>query len=525
MNAYRFSLFAMLMLVLTTGSFAQPPQYSLVPDGATPTDKYDLRIWGLTELERLYPEEEGFEDPRYEIFVEWGDGSFSRHQVSDLDPDDPGTPDLPQVSLQHRYNLREPKLPNTHVTITPLYSRNTRPVHPDRVSPPSIPWSPNFATSTFSFVPKQQAVKVDLNWKQLEPDDDFVVIAGFADRSSLVPLSNGGFISIYYNNSKVHPKLDDGGNYIVRSHYAGIQQTESLNIESDQVITTSEGALNSQIDFEIPEGSASLSQGLEELLFMEFVVNDPSQIELGDQFQITVVLRANDRGTPSTAYEFDSVTGVLVAGKDPNAIIGSPRPFCMDSLNFIDYKITFYNEGTAAVSDFTIHVTFSEYVALAAISDVEILSLRIGDTYYNTTDLATLPEMTAANPPGFTWQMNGLGGILLGYQDPFIDQNPNYYEYCSAELLIRVPRNPAITSCENIPARLDIIFPGDTVSQVDTLICGCGVPPDPTEFPCNIVPDIPLLGGCWCTLLLIVLLAVIVMLVIVIWRNSNRPQA
>ena len=477
---------------------------------------YRFTVTGLPHLNKMEPIAI-MPDPRYELFFELGDGYYLRKTMPN--PASTST----EFTFVHSFGIRLPSPNSVKVTSTPLYSPNKKPTIPDNFPPIVEPmtWIPGTTSGKikFDFVPAGSMVKADLNWNMLESDDLFIVVAGFQNGSSNqqnFDLSDGGYASIYYDSKLVTPIFDEGIP-VFRCRTAGVEYT---NIEwgSDPVIDSSPEDLDAKLDFILPP----TDQGVEDFIFANFTTNSPADFGENDRFPITVVVWGPGEDGPSeNNFATATVFAEYKGGKDPNEITGSPRPACLDSsFGFFDYHIEFFNEGTAIVDSFNIKVTFSEFVELTSYEDIEIVSLRIGNQMVDVTSLTFLPEISGANE--FTLVIDQPGFYLQGYTAESIDNNPMYYPYCSAELEIRVPRNMALTSCTSIPAELEIVFPnGIPVSRVDSIPCSCDLGPEPVVFPCNIVPDIPFLGGCWCTLLVILLILIVLFLLFVIWKNSQ----
>ena len=524
-------VFLLLAVFASLPSFGQKVRLTNIGNGT-----YSFTASGFANLPPLYPASAGT-PPRYEMFIELGDGSYKR--VSMANPPGPGTS---VVLFNHQYTIRQPDTTKIRVMSYPLYSRTKKPTIPDVVAPveASMSWVSNSAgqgLNQLNYIPPGSMAKGDLHWNFMEADDEFIVLAGYQNdiTNNQLPfnISKGGYLSIYYNDQWVEPLGGETPRFSCYVNQVVHFSNPSYDPNSDPVIPTLGEDVNARIDFELPPTAANQ----EEFIFANFKVKSAAAIQGLDQFPIVVVVweTAGQNEGPTGNYSPAETTyGEIQTGKDPNNIEGYfwggtrlrplPSQAIDDSLTHFDYKIEFYNSGDAPVDEFTIDVDFSDHVALSSFTDVEVLFVRIGSDTVNPAALSSRPELIDATQGTISWKLKN-HGTLVGYTDPVIDSNPAYYPYCSAEIWLRVPRNMAMETCDSIQAELTITFPDNSsLSRTDTLLCTeGGIPPGP-EFPCNIVPDIPFLGGCWCTLLVIVLLAVILLLIIVIARNAAKPN-
>ena len=516
------------LLLLSTCLFFLPqltvgqsvtPEFDLVPLGS---GQYRFDIYGLDRLDQLEPSEI-YDDPRYELFVEYGDGYYVR-KTMDNPIDNRDT-----FSFVHNFSVREPEPELLHVTATPLYSPEKKPGIPDAAPtiPDPISWGVVGSTGgvKFDYVPGNSMVKADLNWNMLEAEDIFVVIAGYQNASSnlIGDLSDGGFLSVYYNSDLVEPVRDEG-DLEYRAYDKNGVQTITLNPD-EVIVDKAADNINAHIDFDIPP----MGQGQEEFVFVTFKLHDAETIGEIEEFPIHVVVRGLDDGEPSSSYESERTYGEVRVGKDPNYITGYPRPVCEgDSFENFIYHVEFFNEGDAAVDSVEIEIELPPHVQLNNASDIKILSARFGsDEEIPVGDLTYGPELISASPPVIKLIV-ARNGYLNGYSEPQIDNQLQYYPFCSAEFEFEFPRNMAKPLCDGInplASELAITFPsGDVVTRRDTIPCLCveqepGEGTGSTAFPCNIVPDIPALGSCWCTFLLLLLIIVLLFLLIIIVRN------
>lgn len=520
MKLNRLLLLSACLFFLPLFSFGQSltPEFDLVQ---LAPGQYRFDIYGLDRLDQLEPSEI-YDDPRYELFVELGDGYYIRETMDN--PND----NRDTFSFVHNFSVREPEPELLHVTATPLYSPEKKPGIPDAA--PSIPdpisWGVAGSTGgvKYDFVPGTSMVKADLNWNMLEADDMFVVIAGYQNGSSnnIGDLSDGGYLSVYYDGDLVEPVRDEGS---LQYRAYDKNNEQSLSFGTDEVIVDKAADnINSHVDFDIPP----MGQGQEEFVFVTFKLHDPETLGEVEEFPIHVVVRGLDDGEPSSSYESERTYGEVRVGKDPNYITGYPRPVCVsDNFDSFTYHVEFFNEGDAAVDSVKLEIEFPPHVQLTNASDIKILSARFGspDTI-PIADLTYSPEIISASPPVIQLIV-ARNGYLNGYSDPAINNQPEYYPHCSAEFEFEVPRNASKPLCDGInplASELAITFPsGDVVTRRDTIPCQCleeelgeGTG---TAFPCNIVPDIPALGSCWCTFLLLLLIIVLLFLVIIIVRN------
>lgn len=480
---------------------------------------YDIDISGLEPLSPMEPVSE-FPAPYYELFIEVGDGYFVRKQR-------PNPASAEEVyTYRHYYGVREPRPTQIHVLGNPIYSPNHRPALPDAlpVSPVMVHDPGNTNGITYDFVPANKLAQADLNWPYFVAEDDFIILAGYQQQASnsnlQIDLSDGGVISVYYDESLVYPVIADDGDPTHRSYE--VLTVDEADIADDPVFDNFEGAVNQRIDFLLPP--TKLDEGI---VYLHFKLHDAATLGETESFPIGVAVRAIAADGPSESYDLSTVVGEIRGGKDPNEIIGMPRPICLeDSVpNELSYHIEFFNDGDAAVDSFVVEITFSEYVRLENVSDLQIDYLRIGDTYVPASEYLASPEVIPGDEPRMRWVLPKMG-ILYGFHDPQVGANPDLYRNCSAEIDLRVPFNAEKTTCDTIPARLDITFPSGVVTtRRDSLPCQCEEAPIASSFPCSIVPSIPFLGGCWCTLLLLLLLLVIAYLVWVIIRNQNSGTA
>ncbi len=529
-------VFLLLAVFASLPSFGQQEKIRLTNLG---NGTYRFTASGFPKLLPLYPANAGT-PPRYELFVELGDGAYKR--VSMVNPAGTGS----SVDLfTHQYTIRQPDTTKIRVMSYPVYSRTKKPTIPDVVAPveTKMSWVANAAgqgLTQLNYIPPGTMAKGDLHWNFMEADDEFIVLAGYQNDISNVQqpfdLSKGGYVSIYYNSQWVTPVGGGSPRFSCYDNNVTDFNNSSFDPNSDPVILTSGEDINARVDFEV----SPLAANQEEFIFANFLVNDGEAIQGVDRFPIVVVVwESNGQNEgPTGNYEpAETIYGEIRTGKDPNEIEGyfwggsRIRPLnnqsIDDSLTHIDYMLEFYNSGNGAVDQFIIDVDFPDHVLLADYTDVEVLSVRIGGDVVNVGTLTSLPELLDANLGTISWKIKGQG-TLVGYADPVIDSNPAFYPYCSAEIWLRVPRNPAKSTCDSIQTSMTITFPDNSsLTRTDTLLCLEGGPtpnPSPTEFPCNIVPDIPFLGGCWCTLLVIVLLAVILLLIMVVARNAAKPK-
>lgn len=475
----------------------------------------------LTNLPLLDPTEpaEVHSDPQYQIFVETGDGYYFREMVE---------PDQTEFSFNYGYSKRPVQEPNVNVYMTPLYSPNKRPGIPDMVFPGGgLQWSPGAAGNSlkYDFMNQSEMAYADLNWFSFEPSDTIVVVAGYQNVNPDIDLSDGAIVSIYYDSNVLSP-VTAASTPVYRS-YNEVNPT-TYNFEEDPVLDQYGEYVNAHIDFD----AQGPDQGVEEFIYANFKLADSEEVGEEAGFKIVVVVRAGgNQQVYLPSYRAASVDGEIKTVRDPNSITGRPNPLCMESApDFIEYDIEFFNSGEAIAKKFDLDIELSDYISLVDQSDIEITFLRIGnDTLTDlNAELVAKPELINNAPPRVIWSIQPVAPdvYLSGFGSTELEFNPSFYYYCSAEVKLRVPRNKALESCDSIPAKLTITFEnGIPVARADAILCNCEQPtppgPDPQAFPCNIVPDIPFLGGCWCTLLVILLLIVIVFLIIVIRRNSS----
>ncbi len=508
---------AFFLLLSLWGGMAWGQSVTIVELGEPGEYRFDIS--GLKILEPLYPNRPDLE-PFYVLFFELGDGYY----IWDTMPNP-----VDKVGIQHQifhtYTRRAPLEDQMQMVVYPLYSKTEKPPIID-IAPfegGSLTFDPNWANTnqTSGFLLPGQFVRADLSWDVLEAKDEFIVAAGFQNEdTSVLDMGQAVIVSIYYDENLVtpHPSVD---NTLTR-HY--LEDADQISLSgNDPVVAAFETShdynLNSRIDFVLP----GIDIGVEEFLFAHFTVN--GGILPGNSFPMVIAVR-NSRSI-SDAYQAVAVEGAIITGRDPNGIVGylagppRQRPACLaDSLDTWEYEISFFNIGNAKVDSFNIKVEFPEFVQLNSYEDIELVFIRLGD---DTIDVNSVnPELTGIDNRTMILSFEGVG-TLLGLSDPNVDAYAKPKHYCSAEILLRVPRNMGLASCESVDTKLTVVFPGGSqLSRTDTLPCIC--PPPPSDFPCNIVPDVPFLGGCWCTLLLIVLLAVILLLIIIIAKNAAKPK-
>lgn len=514
-------LFSIFSLPLFSTAQSVSPEFTLVQTGP---GLYRVDIYGLSHLDKLQPEEI-YDDPRYELFIELGDGYYLR-KTMDNPQDERDT-----FSVIHQFSIREPQPELIQVTATPIYSPEKKPEIPDAAPalPDSMTWSPTGGTSgvKYDFVPGGKMVKADLNWSMFEAGDMFVVIAGYQNGTSntIGNLSDGGFLSVYYDSGLVEP-LRTEGDLEYRAYDKNAEQ--SISFVEDQVIQDhSDDKLNAHLDFEIPP----MSQGQEEFVFVTFQIHDSETIGETEGFPVYVVVRGLDDTEPTNTYEFESAKGEIKVGKDPNYITGYPRPVCAGSeVEFFRYHIEFFNEGEALVDSVQLDITLPVQIAVSQASDIEILSARFGSPdLIPPHELTYGLELLSTDPLRIRLPV-AQNGYLNGYSDPSINNRPEYYPYCSSEFELKIPRDVQEAICGDsapLTAELAVTFPsGEVVTRRDTIPCGCleeGIKEaDTPVFPCNIVPAMPVFGSCWGTfwILLLILALLIAGIVILISKSS-----
>lgn len=522
-----FNLFILSLIMLPATAIAQT--FSVNASGDDPYT-YNFEVTGLERLESI-PEREA----RWELFFETGDGYYRREEIAN--PSD----NSDVFSFSHTYTHRVPDPSDMKMTATPIYSPNKKPVIlGNNPLPPDIGAGmitfPNYP----DFLSDPDVVKIDLNWSMLEAEDRFTVIGGYraVSNQSNVDLSKGGIISIYYNEALVEylPGTEGSG---YRSYDNIPETTEDFG--DDVVYQDYEGAFNAHIDFIFPPDTSSTgSFPFPEFVYANFKVKSPEEVGETEVFEIAAVVRAGQASsvpTPSN-YQISKMQGHLEYGKDPNSITGIPDTVCFPngSLTHFQYHVEFFNEGNASVDHATMEISLPEHIKL----EDGPLNMKLLEARWGSADNLPLQYfhycVTAAiNPNGPDKVLIEIYSVkdlsneyaellsLFGFKDEYLVSYPDYYSKCSAEFLFEFERDMTLNTCDPdnpIDARLEITFPSmDVVVATDTIACDCQEPP--VVFPCNVVPDIPFLGGCWCTLLVILMLLIILFLIFVIWRNSQ----
>lgn len=496
---------------------------------------YEFDVTGLEKLDDI-PDRTA----RWELFIETGDGYYIRRDL-----DNPANKEI-VFTISHTYSYRVPDPADITMTATPIYSPNKKPVIlGNSSSPPAFGEMGALPTDYPNFLSESEIVKIDLNWSVLEAEDRFTVIGGYRPVSSQnkVDLSQGGVLSIYYNTDLVEYLPGTG----YRS-YDNISES-TANYENDEVYQDYEGAFDAHIDFVFPPDSTSVTGAfpVPQFVYASFRIKSPEEVGETNAFEIAAVVRENSGTTapPASNYEISKMEGQLQYGKDPNSINGIPDTICFpnNTLTHLRYHVEFFNEGNASVDSAKMEIILPEHIKLEdGPLNMSLIEARWGAEENLPLQYFHYHVTATSNPTGPDKVLIVIDSVkdlsnehnsrlsLFGFKEEYLLNFPDYYSKCSAEFLFEFERDMTLNTCDPdnpIAAQLEIEFPsGDKVTASDTIACYCVAGPKgggntAEAFPCNIVPQVSFLGGCWCTLLVILFLLIILFLIIVIWRNSN----